>query len=147
MRHCIQNVKGYLTVARNSHRKQERTQRKLTTFLYETIFIKSSLQGSNNVPLLPFHTRTGDLVFAAVQANAQNSRSLRTGNGSQITGAGQIPTETCPSSSPKSHHILSRLYCQHSFTFRVALDTQAPQTDTRQQDRRSGPNDNNQTSV
>lgn len=40
-----------------------------------------------------------------------------------------VPTETCPCSSP-SPTILSRLHCQQSFTFRVALDTQVPQTDT-----------------
>lgn len=95
---------------------------------------------SKYISRLPFHSRTGDLVFPAVQANAQASpRVLSRGayHSPRVLSRGvyhrhkrwATPAVACPCSS-QSPTLLPRSYGQQSFTFHTALDTQVPQTNT-----------------
>lgn len=68
-------------------------------------------------------------MFPAVRANAQASPESSARECITDTGAGQYQQMSVPAPSPCPTS-LSRLYCQQSFTFHVALDTQVPQTDT-----------------
>lgn len=146
LRHCSsQRVKGYLTVARNGYRKAECTQRKLAIFLYENIFIKSSLQVSNNVPLLPFHTRTGDLVFPAVLVNAQVSSKSSTRECIIDTGAGQYQQRPVP--APPQVPPSSQDYTANSHSHFTWLWTHRFLRQTQTTKQASEPNDDNRTYV